>query len=73
MENDFVIRKCEVKDLPDVFRLMEQLSEVASEGNSIVLEEIEKIYHEMEQFPEIYLNLVYEKRNSVIGFISIIF
>jgi ribosomal protein S18 acetylase RimI-like enzyme len=73
MGKDFIIRKCENKDLPEVINLLEQLSEIASAGDGFILEDIQKMHLEMEHFPQIYLNLVCEEDNGVIGFISLIF
>jgi len=67
------IRECEKKDLPFVIKLMEELKVVARTENDFIIEDVEKIFNEMERNKDIYLNNVAAIDGKIVGFISVIF
>jgi ribosomal protein S18 acetylase RimI-like enzyme len=73
MDKVIFVRRCEEKNLPDVIKLMEQLGEVIATGENFLPGEIKKMFLEMENFSQVYLNLIAEIDNQVVGFISLIF
>lgn len=67
------IRICEARDIEHVAELLNELSDVASTDNDFNVENLVKIFKEMESKPEIYSNLVAEMDGIIAGFISVVF
>lgn len=67
------IRDCEDKDIKAVIGLLHELKDVASIDNDFLEGDLVKIFEELKRKPEIYLNLVAEINEKVVGFISVIF
>ncbi|AOT72473.1 GNAT family N-acetyltransferase [Geosporobacter ferrireducens] len=67
------IRDCEDKDIKAVIGLLHELKTVANIDNDFPVGDLVKIFEELKMKPEIYLNLVAEIDEKIVGFISIIF
>ncbi|KLU61541.1 putative acetyltransferase [Peptococcaceae bacterium CEB3] len=66
------IRLCQMADLPEVAVLMSELREVAR-GGEIDVAQIRTLFSEMEKLPEVYLNLIAETAEGVVGYLSVVF
>ena len=73
MSSTVNIRLCKIDDLAAVLSLISELSEVAHGSHSFNLVDMQRVFDEMEKFPDIYLNLVAEVSGKVAGYISVIF
>lgn len=69
-----MIRKCRKEDLGTVLQLLNELSEVAGGWeNPQSIQPLEQMFHNMEQYPEIYWNIIAEADGKIAGFLSMIF
>lgn len=66
------MRLCSKDDLPRVVALMNELREVAR-GDEVRVPDVSRAFLEMENLPDVYLNVVAEISGIVVGFISVIF
>lgn len=69
--NPVEVRTCKTDDLPEVVDLMRELSIAAHASEDFQLDNVKRVFDDMENYPEIYLNLVALLSGRVIGFIPI--
>lgn len=68
-----LIRTLQVDDIPAVHRLIDQLAESMESPYHISQEQLEDVVRRADAQPEVYLNLVAEEAEGVVGVISLIF
>lgn len=69
-----LVRLCRQDDLMEILALITELGEVAhGDDHPTDLKKVQQIFMEMEILPQIYLNLVAELSDHVVGFMSVIF
>ena len=66
------IRMWREEDLPEIYNLLNELNEALGEDQEISIEAIKNHYKEMQRNKDIYQNYVYDIKDKVVGFVSIV-
>jgi len=66
------IRMWREEDLPEIYNLLNELNEALGEDQEISIETIKNHYTEMQRNKDIYQNYIYDIKDKVVGFVSIV-
>jgi len=66
------IRMWREEDLPEIYNLLDELNKALGEDQEISIETIKSHYNEMQKYNDIYINCVYEIKDKIVGFVSIV-
>lgn len=73
MMQELDIRKAELRDIEEIFELMQSLQAVVSFESTITKKRLTEHFKEMQDHQEFYYNLVAIKDKKVVGFVSAVF
>lgn len=68
-----IIRPCAFGDLPTVQDLMRQLNEFSHNDQTFRRDSFERTFAMMEKNPDVYHNVVCERRHIIVGFMALMF